>query len=243
MYISSTQNPKIKELAKLKEKKYRDSEKKYLIEGFHLIEMAKDYLLEILTTDNDFKEFGSIPITYVSSDVINKLSFTKSPQPIIGVCKYFDNKVSLKSNTIILDNLQDPGNIGAIFRSSLAFGIKDIILSLDSVDIYNDKVIRSSQGAIYKLNINYLDCIDAIKTLKNNGVTVYGTSLQNGTNLKDVKICTPYALILGNEGNGVNKELLRLTSNNIFIEMTNEIESLNVSIAGAIIMHHFYECF
>ena len=244
MVITSVQNPKIKELAKLKDKKYRDIEKKYIIEGFHLIEMAKPYLLEILIVDEkkipkDINQ-KKVQVTIVSEEIINKLAFTKSPQGIIGVCKYFDNNICFNDSSVLLDNLQDPGNIGTIIRTSLAFEIENIILSNDSVDIYNDKIIRASQGAIYKCNINYCDLLYAINEFKNNNIKVFGTSLHNGKSLKDFERNQKYALILGNEGNGVSKELLKETDCNIFIDMENKIDSLNVSIAGAIIMHYFY---
>lgn len=244
MVITSIQNPKIKDLAKLKEKKYRDECKRYLIEGIHLIEMAKEYLLEILVVDEKIipkdSYFKKIPVNIVSEDVIKKLSFTKSPQPIIGVCIYFNNEVLLNNRVLLLDNLQDPGNIGTILRSALAFNVNEIVMSKDTVDIYNDKVIRSSQGAIYKLNIVYKDLKETIDILKKNNVKVFGTSLVNGKNLRSIEKINNYALILGNEGNGVNKELLSITNENIFIEMEDKIDSLNVSIAGAIIMHYFY---
>ena len=245
MVITSVQNTKIKELSKLKEKKYRDIEKKYLIEGFHLIEMAKDYLLEILTTDSknipSNIDLNKVNVTIVSDEVIKKLAFTKTPQPIIGVCKYFDSNINYNETGILLDNLQDPGNIGTILRSALAFNINNIILSKDSVDIYNDKVIRASQGAIYKLNISYLNLLDAINNYKNKEIKVFGTSLHNGKELTSFNKVSKYALVLGNEGNGVSKELLDKADNNIFIEMEDKIDSLNVSIAGAIIMHYFYK--
>ena len=231
MVITSIQNPKIKELAKLKEKKYRDECKKYLIEGIHLVEMAKDYLLEILVVNEDYLEnysfLKNVPTTIVSEEVIKKLAFTKSPQPIIGVCKYFKNKVLLNNRVLLLDNLQDPGNIGTILRSALAFNVNEVVMSKDTVDIYNDKVIRASQFEIYKLNIVYQDLKVTIETLKKNNIKVFGTSLDNGTNLRNIEKVSKYGLILGNEGNGVSKELLKITDKNIFIEMEDKIVFLD----------------
>lgn len=238
--IDSVNNNYIKELAKLKIKKYRDIEKMFLIEGYHLINEAKNNLVEVLIVDEkDYIE--GVNNILVTKDIIKKLSFSTTPQPIIGVCKYFEN--SLESNyqkVLLLDNLQDPGNVGTLIRCALGFGIDLVVLSKESVDIYNDKLLRASQGSVFKIKIIQEDLVKVIPTLKERNIKVYGTSLKNGINLGSVEVSDSFGLVLGNEGNGVSEDILKITDKNIFIEMDRKLESLNVGVAGAIVMHHFY---
>lgn len=238
--IDSINNNYIKELAKLKIKKYRDIEKKFLIEGYHLIEEAKGNLIEVLIVEEKDKVEGVNNIL-VTKDIIKRLAFSDSPQMIIGVCNYFNIEDSYNCNRVLLlDNLQDPGNIGTLIRSSLGFGIDLVVLSNNSVDLYNDKLIRSSQGAIFKVKVIQKDIKDEILSLKEREIKVFGTSLKNGKNLTSFGSFNSYGLVLGNEGNGVSKEILDITDENIFIEMDRNLESLNVGVSGAIIMHYFY---
>ena len=238
--IESLNNEYIKELAKLKNKKYRDLSKKFLVEGYHLVSEAKEYLIEVLIT-NEADKVDGVNNILVTKDIIKKISSTDSPQPIIGVCKYFDDKeINNSKRILLLDNLQDPGNVGTLIRSALGFGVDTVVLSHGSVDIYNDKMIRATQGAIFKVDVLEKDLVETIRELKNKNIKVFGTSLQNGKNLTSFEKENNYALVLGNEGNGVRSEILEMCDKNIFIEMNRELESLNVGIAGAIIMHYFY---
>lgn len=239
--IDSVNNSYIKDLAKLKIKKYRDLEKKFLIEGYHLINEARANLIEVLIVDEkDYIE--GVNNILVTKDIIKKLSFSTTPQPIIGVCKCFDSDVEKFNHQkiLLLDNLQDPGNIGTLIRCSLGFGIDLVVLSNECVDIYNDKLLRASQGAVFKVKIIQEDLIKVINDLKKRNIKVYGTSLKNGVNLGSIETSSSYALVLGNEGNGVREEILNITNENIFIEMDKKLESLNVGVSGAIIMHYFY---
>lgn len=238
--ITSVNNELIKELSKLKQKKYRDIERRFIVEGYHLVNEAKDYLNLVLICD-EVDEVKGVENILVTPYIIKKLSTTSSPQNIIGVCSYFDNKnIKYFGKILLLDNLQDPGNVGTLIRSSLGFGIDLVVLSCDSVDLYNDKLIRSTQGAIFKVKVIEEDLKKAITSIKNNNIKVFGTSLQNGVELSKFDKVDNYALVLGNEGNGVSEEILALCDKNIFIEIDRSLESLNVSISGAIIMHYFY---
>ena len=238
--ITSVNNEHIKELVKLKNKKYRDEKKLFIIEGYHLIEEAKDMLVEVLITDEKDSVEG-INNILVSKEVIEKVASSCTPQNIVGICKYINNEELIGKRFLLLDNIQDPGNLGTLIRSSLGFGIDTIIVSLDTVDIYNEKVIRATQGAIF--NINYIkgDLVKYIELLKEKGVYVIGTSLKSSKNLKSVDKCDSYAIILGNEGNGVREELLNQTDFNVRIEMDEKLESLNVAVAGSIIMYNLYQ--
>lgn len=238
--ITSVNNEYIKELNKLNNKKYRDEVHKFLVEGYHLVDMAKPFLETLLITD--MKDYNIVPnVNYIltTNDVINKLAQTKTPQGIIGVAKIKKSHDISCSKILILDGVQDPGNVGALIRSALAFGFEDVILSKDSCDIYNDKVIRASQGAIFDLNIIYEDLNDIIPLLKNNNYTIYGTALHNSTSINEIKLEKKCAIILGNEGNGVREEILNQTDCNIYLPISQKIDSLNVSVAGSIVMYEF----
>ncbi len=158
---------------------------------------------------------------------------------MMAICSMQSLEITQHNRLLLLDRIQDPGNLGTLLRSALAFDFDGVILGEGCVDLYNEKVIRSTQGAIFKLAIQHQCLTEVIKTLKEQGVQVYGTSLQNGKPLREIEATTKMAFILGNEGSGVSKELLALTQQNIFIEMGEKIESLNVSIAGSIIMYQF----
>ena len=226
--ISSVQNERIKNYAKLNEKKYRDETNSFIIEGLHLVEEAKKYgiIKEVITTN------PNIEGTLVSEEVMKKITNQKSVVEVCAICTKL-NKKDITDKILILDTIQDPGNIGTLIRSAVAFGFDTIVMEI-CADIYSSKVLRATQGAIFKLNIINTNILEFIKTLKD--YKIYGTSLKNGIPLKQIEKSPKLAIILGNEGNGVRNELLDVTDKNIFIEITN-MESLNVGVAGAILMY------
>ncbi|MDE7263996.1 MAG: RNA methyltransferase [Anaeroplasmataceae bacterium] len=226
--LSSIDNPKIKSLIKLSQAKYRKQEKQFLVEGAHLVAEARlaGVLLEAYSVEEK-KDY-----IQVSAAVMKRLCNTDSLVKEVGLCKMVEkNKISDK--VLILDGIQDPGNMGSLLRSACAFGFETIFVGAGSVDIYNDKVIRSSQGAIFKLNFIFGNPVEFIKSLKHK---VYGTNVVDGIPLKKVVKENQVAIVLGNEGNGISKEVQALKLENIFIPMNNT-ESLNVSVAGSIILY------
>ena len=237
MIIESVDNKKIKYLKKLKEKKYRDEEKKFLIEGEHLVlEAYKSGLLEEVILCNNEIDLD-IDKIYVSENVMKSLSDLPSKAWIIGVCKIVDNILDYNSNVLILDGVQDPGNLGAIIRSAVAFNIKNIVLSKDTVDLYNTKVLRSAQGMNFHLNIIREDITKIINELKNNNYIIYGTDVINGIDVKSIKNDGKYAIIMGNEGNGISPIVKSLVDKNIYIKMNENCESLNVAVSASIILY------
>lgn len=227
--LSSLDNAKVKYLAKLNTSKYRKIEKKFIVEGKHLVDEARKYgLLEEAFSVEEMNGY-----TQVSIPVMNKICNTNTTVSEIGLCKMID-KNELSNHVLILDAVQDPGNMGALMRSACAFGFNTIILGSGCVDIYNDKVIRASQGAIFKLNFINANLVDFIPTL--NDYNIYGTNVINGIDLNDISNCGKLAIVLGNEGNGISKEVFDIIKQNIYIPM-NTTESLNVSVAGGIIMY------
>lgn len=236
--ITSASNNTIKALIKLKQKKYRDETGYYLVEGEHLVEEAiKAKQVECLISTKDIT--SDLPIIVVSNEVMSKLSFTKSPQSIMAKCKIKKEKKLIDGKRyLILDDLQDPGNIGTLIRTALAFSIDQVILSNNCVDLYNDKLLRSMQGANFHISCIYGDLKTVISTLKKNNVKIIGSALENGQDIKQIKISEKMAFIVGNEGNGMNKDILQECDYVGYIPI-NTIESLNVAIAGSIMMYHF----
>ncbi len=238
MKIESLNNNKVKEWVKLQDKKYRDATNRFLIEGDHLLKeaMKMGKVKEIISDDRIF-ECAGIPFYEVSLAIMKKLSRQVSGTNVIAVVeKNLENK--LEGNICLLDNIQDPGNLGAIIRSAVAFNINTIVLSKDTVDLYNDKVIRASEGMIFKLNFIKRDLEEVIQDLKKDNYIIYGTNVKKGVNLKDVSFKGKTAIIIGNEGKGMSAELESKCDTLINILISNKCESLNASIAASII---FYE--
>ncbi len=243
--IKSLQNQSIKDIAKLKEKKYRDMTGLFLIEGEHLVRMAIESgnLETILVDENAIEKYLELideeHTIIVNEAIVNKLSYTKSPQGIIGVVRKKEIYVQGLSKVLVLDNLQDPGNVGSLLRSALAFNYSQVFISDDSVDIYNDKVIRASQGAIFKINIKRDTLSNIYSLLQDEKFKIYATGLTNNSlYLDELKPSKKCALVLGNEGNGISEETKNIADEIVKIHMSSKIDSLNVSVAGSIAMYY-----
>lgn len=236
--IGSLDNKKIKELRKLKNKKYRDKEKKYLVEGIHLVLEAykKGDLLEIILGENEDVDI-LVSKVYVSNQILKSLSSLETPYKIIGVCKYPNEDLELGDKLLILDGVQDPGNLGTIIRSSVAFNISTVVLGNNCVDLYNSKVIRACQGMNFHINIIRRDLKDFITNIKKEDYYILGTNVNDGSDLKSISNLSKYAIIMGNEGNGVSKEIQDMCDRNIYIKMNDKCESLNVAVATSIILY------
>lgn len=227
--ITSPTNEKIKEIVKLKSSKGRKEKGLFIVEGKHLVSEAKmaGVIEEIYTINPELEG------VQVSEAIMRKICNTDTLVSQMAVCKFISKK-ELTDHILILDGVQDPGNLGTLMRSAVSFGFNTIFLSTGTVDPYNDKVIRSSQGAIFKLNIIQGNVIDFIKSLSS--YDIYSTNVINGIDIKDVDASTKVAIILGNEGNGVSSDVNNLNLKNIYIKMNN-MESLNVAVAGSILMY------
>lgn len=227
-------------IKKLMQKKYRYQYQEFIIEGLHLIEEAIKYpkiIKYIITSDKNFKH-DNISIFITSYDNICKLSTTKTPQPYIAICNFIQNNCLYKNDFILLlDNINDPGNLGTIIRTAYSFGVKDIIVK--GVDIYNPKILRATQGAIFNINIiNNMNLDDAIIKLKNDGFKIIGSLLKNSINYNNLKINDQkLVLILGNESKGINQKLINLLDYKIHIPI--KFESLNVAIACGILLSKY----
>ncbi len=240
MIIESVQNDKIKYFRKLRETKYIKEYKEFIVEGEHLVEEAIKNGLALELIIESGKDYNSdLPKIYVSENVLKSISLLKTPQYVMALCKIVDDKEIKGNRILLLDNVSDPGNLGTIIRTSVAFNIDTIILSEDSVNLYNDKVVRSSEGMIFNTNIITMNLIDAINEIKNKGIKVYGTDLKGSKYLHEFSKPSSFALIVGNEGQGMKKEILDLCDEKIKIEMENNCESLNVGVATSIILYEW----
>ena len=233
--IESVNNEKIKKYSKLLNKKYRDEMRLYLISTDHLVKEAikKDIIVEIFLLEGNENKYGNV--TYVTKSVMRKLSNLTTLPNVVAVVKK-ENEKEIKGNVILLDGLQDPGNVGTIIRSAVAFNIDTIIVGDNTVDIYNEKVLRASEGMLYNVNIIKNNLIDSIKYLKQNNYTIIGTKVDGGKNIKEINV-EKYAFVVGNEGNGISDEVLNLCDEYVYINMNKSCESLNVGVASSIIMY------
>ena len=234
--ITSLDNKQVKSWYKLHQKKYRLDNYLILDESIVLDAYNNNYLETLIYTNDKTFEFDNA--YEVSKEVLNKISKNRNIN-YLGIGKKINENISYCERILILDNLQDPLNIGRIMECCDIFGFKDIILSLNCADIYNEKCLEASKGSIYKLNILHSDLFEIIKELKEKNYKIYATGLTNNTkNIYQINNDDKMVFILGNEGSGVRKEIMDISDEIIKIDMAN-IDSLNVGMAGAIIMHKF----
>ena len=160
------------------------------------------------------------------------------PNAFFASCKKSDNSVSGKK-IVILDGIQDPGNLGTIVRSAVAFNIDTIVLTENTVDLYNPKVLRATQGMFFHINIVSRAGMEAVVLLQNLGIPVYGTDVNGGVDVRslDSSEKEKFALVMGNEGNGVRAEINAQCSKKLYIDMNKNVESLNVGIAASILLY------
>ena len=232
---TSVNNEKIKYLKKLQNKKYRRQTGEFLVEGDHLVKEAYNAgLLKELYVEQD--NLNLEVKTYLIDNKITKyLSEVETPTGIFGLCQTKENKLK-GSRLLILDNISDPGNLGTIIRSSVAFNIDTIVLSKDTVDPYNSKVIRASEGMIFHINIITEDLFEFISKIKGK-YPLYGTKVDGGKPLDEFENKDKFAIIMGNEGNGVKEEILNMCDEYMYIPMNQNCESLNVAVATSIILY------
>lgn len=239
--ITSVTNDKIKSLLNLRKKNVRYEEQKFLVEGLHLSEEAyKNNLLEVVLSTDEFllQRFSNVKQILVSDAVINKLSTTTSPQNIIGVVKMKKQESFNSNKYVVLDDINDPGNFGTIIRTSLALGVKDIIVSTNTVDEYNEKTLRATQGAIFKANIIRMNLEEAYAKFKKDNIKIITTSLDTKQELKDLNKPESFAVVLGNEARGISEISKNYSDESIIIPLQNDIESLNVAIAFSIVLYN-----
>jgi RNA methyltransferase, TrmH family len=243
----------LKNAAKLKQKKYREEKNQFLVEGIHLIDeclkskyykksIEKIFIRKDFDNANIIRKIKDIETEYLKSADFNKISETENSQGIIGIVNFANKNPKVTSKIICaLDNINDPGNLGTILRSCWWFGINDVILSKDSVDVFNSKVIRASQGAIFNLNIqNKVALKKELIISKEKGYEILLTDLSANNIINDFKFHKnqKYVLVFGNEANGISEEIKSVPGfTKIKIDSCSECESLNVATSAGIVLY------
>lgn len=247
-FIKSKDNNKIKNCIKLKNRKYRDECSQYLIEGEKLAEYALDSKIKLSSVfitqkfyDRNLDLINTIncDIYIVTEDIMKKISDMKTPPGIVAVAEK-NNKFDLvKKKYVVLDNLQDTGNIGTIIRTAAAFNV-GVIVSRSSADLYSLKTIRASMGASLDRNIIISDNLaDELQNMKNSGFTVYGGILdETSENMENVKFSDKCAVVVGNEGKGISEEIQQICDKKVIIKMHNNIQSLNAAVSAGIFIYN-----
>lgn len=240
MKIESLHNEKVKKWMRLKEKKGREQAKKFLVEGAHLVEEAYQAgCLECVLTIEDMQMCAKYqkPQYLLEKKVFQKLQSVNSQVNQIGVCTMPEYKALSGKRFIVLDSVQDPGNVGTIIRSAYAFGFDAVFVSNTSVDFYNEKVIRASQGAIFHIPCYRMDLASLYDDFKEQQIYIYATMLaEEAVPLQKMQLNERFALVFGNEGSGIGVVSKQVADQKIKIEM-QAFESLNVAVAAGICMH------
>ncbi|WP_152671017.1 TrmH family RNA methyltransferase [Guptibacillus hwajinpoensis] len=244
MIIESVKNQKVKDWKKLQTRKGREKAESYLIEGPHIIEeaaKAEAPIVEVILTegmDLSSYPFKESPIVYtVTEKVMFELTDTETPQGIMAVCKMAEPVSPQNGKLLLLDAIQDPGNLGTIIRTADSAGYDGVLLGAGTVDPYNSKVLRSTQGSIFHLPVRKANLVEEVKSLKQSGMHIYATEVSGGTPYQEVEHQSNFAVILGNEANGVSEELQTLADVNVYIPIYGDAESLNVAVAAGILMY------
>lgn len=236
--ILSKNNQKIKDACALKLKKVRTEKHLFLMEGIKNFDMALKYgkVKQVFTTIGLPKIKQDVEAYRVNNEVLRKLANSDNPEGIVFVCEQLEPRKDKKDyhKIVYLDQINDPGNLGTILRTAVAFNYDAVILSKSSVDLYNEKVVAASKGSIFMIDAFYDDI--------NNYTSKYqiiASALDDAVSLESVKKPKDFVLVLGNESHGVSEEVLKLANTVVKIDMNDNIDSLNVAIAGGILMNYF----
>lgn len=240
--ITSTQNSQVKEWRKLHTKKYRVKTNTFLIEGYHLIEEAlkSGWTIETIIVQQGIELpdwLAEHKYQLIDQQVFAAITQTEAPQGIAAVVRIKDSAETLGNYLLLLDQVQDPGNLGTMIRTADAAGFSQVVLGKGTVDLYNDKVIRASQGSIFHIPIIQADLLEFIPALQSQTYTVLASALENAVAYDRIEQLEKVALVMGNEGSGIAPEILQLADKCIKIPIYGQAESLNVSIAAGILMY------
>ena len=257
MVISSKDNELVKHIKKLKDKKYRDEYGEFIVEGIKMIEEAIEEKVKIkkIIVCDDCRQSCSLPqnlmyeiakfdCIYVTESLFNSITNVVNHQGIMAIVDKNDiekTKIDYTAeNFLLLNDIQDPGNIGTILRTADSLNIKQIIVSNKTADVYNPKVVRSTMGAIFRVKVIMVDdLVKEIKNMQENGIKVYATDLNTDESIYTVDY-NKAAVVIGNEANGVSKDILEASDGRIKIPMLGKTESLNAAVATSIILYEVY---
>ena len=248
--ITSAANKQIKLIQKLqKSSKERKQQGLFVIEGIRMFkEIPVDYVDKVYVTEQFYEKNKELfqdrkPDDFVAEAVFEKLSETQTPQGVLATAKMrgytFEDVIGRKGNPLllVLENLQDPGNLGTILRTAEGAGVSGIIMSKDTVDVYNPKVVRSTMGALFRMPFLYVeDIFETLKELQAREITVYAAHLQ-GEGFYEKDYTKGTAFLVGNEGNGLTDQITAMADEKIRIPMMGKVESLNAAIAATLMAY------
>ena len=253
--ISSKDNELIKHIKKLKDKKHRDESNEYIIEGVKLIEEAvkenarikKIIVCEDTTRTYEIPthimyEIAKYECVYVTNKVFASITQVTNPQGIMAIIEKGDTNVQIdytQDIIVALDDVQDPGNLGTILRTVDSIGLNQIIVSKGTADAFNSKVVRSTMGAIFRVKIIEVENLpQSIKEMRKHHFKLMVTSLQTENSIYDIKF-NKKIIVIGNEANGVSKEIQEMADEKAKIPMLGKTESLNASVAAGVVMYEY----
>lgn len=248
--LTSIHNQHVKNWKKLQTKKYRRQTGTYLLDGWHLVSEAAqsgNQILQLIGTDEQLTAHPDLQsltdeVYEVTEEVMQHITDTVTPQGIAAVVSLPDahvvpNKESLHGGWLFLDRVQDPGNVGTMIRTADAAGFTGVVAGHRSADIFSPKVVRSMQGSQFHLKLYEGDLTKWITDFKEIAAPVYGTQLNpQAKSFRDVEPGGTFALVMGNEGQGMSERLLSQTTTNLYIPMSGQAESLNVAVSAGILM-------
>lgn len=251
--ITSAANAKVKQVIKWQSKtKERKKDKIYLVEGFKMFEEAPiEHIFEVYVSedatgkmqDSVWEKLNKTGYEVVAADLFRKMSDTQTPQGILTVLSQpnytLEDMMSVENPLlVVLENLQDPGNLGTIVRTGEGAGITGVIMSEQTVDMFNPKTIRATMGSIYRVPFVYVkDMVDTLKKLREKGICTYAAHLEGTSYYNEFCFDKPTAFLIGNEGNGLQKETADLAEHYLKIPMEGRVESLNAAIATSLLIY------
>lgn len=251
--ITSKDNEQIKQIRKLKDKKYRDEMGLYVVEGIktvnEAIEEGANIQIVVISDDSNEQDelkqkmlysVSKFDIIYVNEPVFESISHVMHPQGILAVIKKKETNAEINYNEkliVVLDDIQDPGNLGTIIRTVDSCGLSQIIVSKDTADAYSPKVVRSTMSGIFRVNVIEVEnLVETLEEIKKHGYKVAATSLDTSKTIYDIDY-NKTAIIIGNEANGVSKEVLSKADVKVKIPMQGKTESLNAAVATGIVLY------
>lgn len=248
--ITSTSNPQVKRLIQLQRKsKARNEENVFVVEGLRMFaEVPKDRVEKVYVSETFYNkkkqefDFRNFPVEILSDSVFKHVSDTQTPQGVLCIVKQkkydVDSLLSIENpHFVVLDNLQDPGNLGTIVRTAEGAGVDAVFMSKDCVDIYNPKTIRSTMGSIYRMPAIYIeDTVKLLELFEEKGIKSYAAHLEGKNSYDKEDYRNGTAILIGNEGNGLREEVSEKADIRVRIPMEGQVESLNAAIAASILM-------
>lgn len=240
-HITSLKNPKVAAWKALKDRKGRRESGCFLVEGRKMVEEALASAFDVETVlvqeGMELPDGLTMPVYELPAHVLAAVCDTKTPQGIAAVVRMKEQS-ALGKHIVVLDGVQDPGNVGTIIRTADAAGLDGVLLSTQCADVFSPKVLRATMGSIFRMNLRTTDDLPgALTKLREKGYSILSSQLDGTPFYEREKVAEQFALIIGNEGNGVSEQVQQTATHRVRLPMRGGAESLNAAIAAAIMMY------